>query len=96
MIIFLSILIVVNIVLTYITVNLFKKNEFYEQTIQKFYSQLSMTLHSMRAIDESQMFESDDAVGSVFLQLTDAINDLRPLLYGEPNDGRTENNTPDE
>ena len=77
---------VLSITLGYLVYNLTKKIEIYEAAIEEFYAALSITLHNMRAIDERQMFESDDEVGSVFEQLTDMINELRPLLYGTPDE----------
>jgi hypothetical protein len=63
-----------------------------EDAVNNFYSRLSITLHTMRIIDERQMFEKDDEVGEVFSQITDIINDLRPLIYGsDSNDGSKEN-----
>lgn len=71
-----------NVALVYATFNLLRKLELYEQTIEQFYSRLSIALHNMRLLDQKQMFESDDEVGSVFSQLVDIINNLRPILYG--------------
>lgn len=79
-----------SVVLGYTTFVQFRKVEMYENTIQEFYSRLSITLHNMRLIDNQNMFESDDEVGSVFQQLTDTVNELRPLLYGSPDEYRTE------
>lgn len=81
-IIIISVLSLLVIALTFATLNLLRKIELYEENIQEFYSALSITLHTMRVIDEKKMFESDDEVGEVFEQLTDIVNDLRPLLYG--------------
>jgi hypothetical protein len=72
----------VNIMLGYATYNLFKKVEFYEQAIEEFYVRTSIVLHSMRALDEQKMFETDDEVGTLFQQLVDILGTLRPLLYG--------------
>lgn len=84
--------ILLNIALSYAVVNMLRKNELMEDSINNFYSRLSKTLHTMRAIDERQMFEKDDEVGHVFDQLTDTINDLRPLIYGsDTEDGSQEN-----
>jgi hypothetical protein len=58
-----------------------KKIDFYEDAINEYYSQTAIVLHSMRALDERQMFESDDEVGSVFNQLTEIVNTLRPVIY---------------
>jgi hypothetical protein len=76
----------VNIMLGYATHNLLKKVEIYEQSIEEFYSRTSIVLHSMRALDEKKMFENDDEVGSVFQQLVDILNTLRPILYGVMDD----------
>jgi len=53
-----------------------------EDAIDIFYTRLDTTLKTMRAIDSREMFEKDDEVGSVFKQIVDTVNDLRPLLYG--------------
>jgi len=65
----------------YVIVNLLKKIEFYEETIESFYERLSITIHTMRAIDDKQMFEKDDEVGEVFSNLSDIIKQLYDLLY---------------
>lgn len=73
-------------VLTYLVINLSKKNSLYEQAIQGFYEDTSIVLHAMRVLDEKQMFETDDEVGFVFQQLTEILGTLRPLLYGNQDD----------
>jgi hypothetical protein len=45
----------------------------------------------MRALDEKQMFETDDEVGEIFAQLTDIISMLRPILYGQEQDDTEKN-----
>lgn len=75
--------IVLSVVLGYTTYNLLKKLELYEQSIEEFYTSLSYVLHTVRALDEKQMFESDDEVGSVFRQMVDILNTLRPIIYGK-------------
>jgi hypothetical protein len=70
----------------YIIFNLSNKITLYEQSIQQFYEDTSMVLHTMRVLDEKQMFETDDEVGTLFQQLTDVIGTLRPLLYETLND----------
>ena len=86
--------ILLNISLIYATWNLLRKNELMEESIENFYTRLDKTLRTMRALDERQMFEKDDEVGDVFSQLTDTVNDLRPLLYGSDiEDGQKENQT---
>lgn len=86
MTILLTISIVINIIFIFTTINILRKVEVYEDTIQQFYSALSITLHNMRAIDERQMFENDDEVGVTFQNLTDIVNELRPLLYERSNE----------
>jgi hypothetical protein len=70
----------------YIIFNLSNKITLYEQSIQQFYEDTSIVLHTMRVLDEKQMFETDDEVGTLFQQLTDVIGTLRPLLYGNTDD----------
>lgn len=84
--------IIVNLAGGYAIYNMLRKVELYEESIQEFYSRLSITLHNMRRLDERQMFESDDEVGFVFQQLTDAVNELRPLLYGNTSNEQTQEN----
>lgn len=73
-------------ILAFVVVNLLRKLEFYERQIEEFYSAVSIVLHSIRAIDEKQMFESDDEVGNVFQQINDVVSTLRPLIYGIQNE----------
>jgi hypothetical protein len=84
---------VINIIFIFSTINILRKVEVYEDTIQQFYSALSITLHNMRAIDERQMFENDDEVGVTFQNLTDIVNELRPLLYEKPNESTRRTST---
>lgn len=73
----------------YIIFNLIKKNTVYEESIEQFYSALTVTLANMRLIDSRQMFETDDEVGTVFQQLVDILANLRPILYGmEPDEDK--------
>jgi hypothetical protein len=82
MIVILIISILVNGALGYACWNLLRKNEVMEDAIDIFYTRLDKTLKTMRAIDSREMFEKDDEVGSVFNQIVDTVNELRPLLYG--------------
>jgi len=70
---------------TYVAYVQYKKNEAYERAIGEFYSSVALAVHTMRMIDEKQMFEHDDEVGSVFEQLVEIVNELRPLIYGISN-----------
>jgi hypothetical protein len=87
MLIFVFILsVILNFVFGYIVYNLLRKVEIYEDNIEEFYSRTSIVLHSMRALDSKKMFETDDEVGTVFDQLVDMLNSLRPILYGVTDD----------
>lgn len=68
--------------LGYVVYNLSRKIDIYEAAIQEFYERTSITLHTMRAIDERQLFEKDDDVGTTFQLLVDTLGELRPLIYG--------------
>jgi|688.fasta_scaffold717983_2 hypothetical protein len=81
-----SLLLAIFVAMGYVIFNLSKKITLYEQTIQQFYEDTSIVLHTMRVLDEKQMFETDDEVGTLFQQLTDIIDVLRPLLYGTTDD----------
>jgi hypothetical protein len=92
MIVVLILSILLNGALGYACWNLLRKNEVMEDAIDIFYTRLDTTLKTMRVIDSRQMFEKDDEVGSVFNQVVDIVNDLRPLLYGSnTEDGEKEN-----
>ena len=79
---YLVISVLLNGALGYAALNMLRKNESMEDAIQNFYFRLQTTLTIMRMLDEKQMFEKDDEVGDVFAQITDTVNELRPLLYG--------------
>ena len=83
MIIVITILSLLCLSLGYATYNLLKKLETYEKSIEEFYTSLSFVLHTMRTLDEKQMFESDDEVGTVFKQMADILFTLRPIIYGK-------------
>ncbi len=79
----------INGVLAWTTYVQYAKNNAYElqlmqadQQIAKVFDKVSRTLIAMRTLDEKRMFESDDEVGTVFQQLADIVNDMRPMLYG--------------
>ena len=81
-----SLLLAIFATMGYVIFNLSKKITLYEQTIQQFYEDTSIVSHTMRVLDEKQMFETDDEVGTLFQQLTDIIGTLRSLLYGNTDD----------
>lgn len=75
----------------YLVWNLYRKTQIYEQSIEQFYSALTVTLANMRMLDARQMFETDDEVGTVFQQLVDIMSNLRPILYGMETNENQEN-----
>lgn len=86
--ILLILLVLACVILLYLVWNLSRKITIYEQTIEQFYSALSVTLANMRLLDARQMFETDDEVGTVFQQLVDIVNNLRPILYGDVDENK--------
>ena len=78
-------------VLLYVVWNLSRKITVYEDNIEQFYSALTVTLANMRLLDQKQMFETDDEVGTVFQQLVDIVSNLRPILYGMEENENQEN-----
>ncbi len=89
MIIILILSVLLNLLFVYMMYAAMTKVEILEQSVEYFYSRIDITLRTMRMIDEKQMFEKDDEVGEVFSQLTNIVNDLRPILYGSLVDGET-------
>ena len=61
------------VVTVYIIWNLLKKTETQELALMSMYEQVSVVLRDMRLLDERQMFESDDEVGTVFTELKETI-----------------------
>jgi len=84
MIIFLVFLLIlsltVNGALGYSTWNLLKKNEVSEDYIFHAYSIAERTLESMREIDRLEMFEKDEDVGQIFLQMGQIVEDYAQFL----------------
>lgn len=90
------------IILSLVTVilNLLKKNEVYEDEIEKLYTQIEESeknlekvyghiytaLSTMRFIDSLGIFENDDEVGTVFQELKEIVYELNSLIY-EDEDG---------
>jgi hypothetical protein len=63
------------IVLTlgFVTINLLKKLEKYEDFVGSELLKNEALLNALREIDNREMFEKDDEVGSVFYQIKDTI-----------------------
>lgn len=79
-------------VLSFATYNLLRKNEELEDVINQFYGRTNATVRLMRALDNRQIFEQDDEVGSVFKQLVECTN----LLYAFVTEIRDGNNEEEE
>lgn len=64
--------------------NLFIQNEQYEEWATSAQNKVSNAIVRMHDIDIRGSFEADDEVGAVFLDLKDAVNELRQILSKEP------------
>lgn len=60
-------------VLSYAVYNLLKKLESYEDFIEDESQRNEALLEALRQIDQRQMFEKDDEVGSIFYQIKETI-----------------------
>jgi len=78
--------VVLNLLFAYVVVNLLLKTEKYEDALDRYFDSTLNILSTARTLDEKQMFEKDDEVGSLFQELMFTIGDLRGVIYGEPND----------
>ncbi len=70
----------------YIIWNLLKKTETQELALMSMYQQISAVLYTMKMLDERQMFESDDEVGTVYAQVSNTVKSLQ-IILGENIDG---------
>ncbi len=68
-----GILLALSIVLGYVIIINLKKLESYEDFIEKEIGRNEALLEALRQIDERQMFEKDDDVGSIFYQIKETI-----------------------
>lgn len=62
-----------SLVLGYVIIINLQKLESYEDFIEKEISRNEALLEALRQIDERQMFEKDDDVGSIFYQIKETI-----------------------
>ena len=62
--------------LSYACWNMLRKNERLEDVINAYHNRTWRTVLEMRTLDNRQMFEDDDEVGSVFKQLLECVNEL--------------------
>jgi methyl-accepting chemotaxis protein len=72
---------VLNVVLIYSSYVVVKKIEIYEDNIMKFYTGAIKILRAARHLDNREMFEKDDEVGTLFDQLIEVIGELRGIIY---------------
>ena len=73
--------VVVNVALIYASYISVKKIEIYEDNIMKFYTGATGILSAARHLDNREMFEKDDEVGTLFDQLIEVIGELRGIIY---------------
>jgi hypothetical protein len=71
--ILLGIIIVLFLTALYIVRNLLTKLEKYEEFIERETQRNQALLEALRQIDNRQMFEKDDEVGSIFYQIKETI-----------------------
>ena len=72
-IILITILTISTAVLSYAVYNLLKKLESYEDFIEDEVNRNEALLEALRQIDQREMFEKDDEVGSIFYQIKETI-----------------------
>jgi len=60
--------------------NLNRKNEIYEGWVSNFKARADNTWHQMKELDQRQMFESDDEVGIIFVEIRNLIQELDEKL----------------
>ena len=78
-------LVFVTLVSLFIVINLYRKVDFLEQTLDSNYAALDDVINKMKEIDTLGAFESDDEVGSTFKMLQDEINRLDNLVEEKNN-----------
>jgi hypothetical protein len=65
------------IALLYVVYNILQKLEKYEDFIEKELRKNEALLEALREIDNRQMFEKDDDVGSIFYQIKETIEKFK-------------------
>jgi Glu-tRNA(Gln) amidotransferase subunit E-like FAD-binding protein len=68
-----GILLALSLTLGYVIIINLRKLESYEDFIEKEITRNEALLEALRQIDERQMFEKDDDVGSIFYQIKETI-----------------------
>jgi hypothetical protein len=72
-----TILSLLTIALSYVVYNILQKLEKYEDFIEKELRKNEALLEALREIDNRQMFEKDDDVGSIFYQIKETIEKFK-------------------
>ena len=72
-IILITILTILTAALSYAVYNLLQKLESYEDFIEDELKRNEALIQALREIDNRQMFEKDDEVGSIFYQIKETI-----------------------
>ena len=72
-----TILSLLTIALSYVVYNILQKLEKYEDFIEKELRKNEALLEALREIDNRQMFEKDDEVGSIFYQIKETIQKFK-------------------
>ena len=72
---------VINVALIYSSYVTVRKIEIYEDNIMRFYEGATKILRTSRHLDNREMFEKDDDVGTLFNQLIETIGELRGIIY---------------
>lgn len=70
-------------ILIYVIRNLLKQVEILEDVITSTFSRIRHTIHTMKVIDDRQIFEKDDEVGETFTQLYETLKSLERFLETE-------------
>jgi len=73
---------IINLVLTYACWNSIKKIETYEEDRIRIFVLINKLLSDLREIDNQQMFEKDDEVGTIFTQPKEMIQFYYKLISG--------------
>jgi len=71
-----SVFTLLSIMFVYIIYNLYRKNTIYENWTEQMYEKLTKLQSDIKQIDDKQIFESDDEVGEVFIELAETIQEF--------------------
>ena len=88
-VVLLVISIILNVALIYASYVAVKKIEIYEDNVMRFYEGATQILRTSRHLDNREMFEKDDEVGTLFQQLITVIGELRGIIYEKEEEEET-------